>query len=180
MTWAKMTEEFAAKNGHPAPAAPTGDPDPKVTILRLRLMMEELGELACAIHAKDLTKIADGICDLLYVTVGTAVAHGLGPLLEELFAEVHRSNMTKFSSVSCHFDMGVKYQRETGKLDTYDPPRIAEMIANYQQRLNLLGTPAGSFCCLPFGPLSGILCKLPAGHSGRKHENREAGVTWVE
>jgi predicted HAD superfamily Cof-like phosphohydrolase len=41
----------------------------------------------------DLVAVADGCCDLKYVTESTAVACGFN--MEPLFAEVHRSNMDK-------------------------------------------------------------------------------------
>lgn len=64
--------------------------------LRISLMEEELfgpGELAESIRNADLIGIADGIADLIYVTLGTAISYGLDA--EALVAEAHRSNMTK-------------------------------------------------------------------------------------
>jgi predicted HAD superfamily Cof-like phosphohydrolase len=48
-----------------------------VGVLRMRLIMEELGETAIAIHENNLITIADGLADLLYVVAGTAVSYGL-------------------------------------------------------------------------------------------------------
>lgn len=166
--WAEMTAEFAEKNGHPAPNEATLIDDKK-KVLRLRLMMEELGELACAMHEQDLVEIADGLCDLLYVTVGTAVAYGLGPLLDGMFREVHRSNMTKFSSGESHSDTGAKYQSKVGKSDTYEPPRIAELLA---ARLTVR-----QHCDSRYGPLSRAFCTLPAGHE-EPHRNEAMGLVW--
>jgi predicted HAD superfamily Cof-like phosphohydrolase len=61
--------------------------------VRVRLMVEELRELVEALREKDEVAVADGVADLCYVVVGTAVAFGLP--LDELMAEVHRSNMSK-------------------------------------------------------------------------------------
>lgn len=68
-------------------------PTPREALLRVRLMQEELAELTKALSLEDLVGIADGLADLLYVVYGTAVQLGIdiGPV----FAEVHRSNMTK-------------------------------------------------------------------------------------
>ena len=46
-----------------------------------------------AIDKGDLVGAIDGIVDLLYVTLGTAVAFGID--VAPFFAEVHRSNMAK-------------------------------------------------------------------------------------
>jgi predicted HAD superfamily Cof-like phosphohydrolase len=62
-------------------------------LMRSRLIVEEAGELVAAAAARDLVGMADALVDLLYVAYGTAVVLGLD--LEPLFAEVHRSNMTK-------------------------------------------------------------------------------------
>jgi predicted HAD superfamily Cof-like phosphohydrolase len=65
----------------------------KVRLLRSRLVAEEAAELVAALHENDVEKIADAIGDLLYVTLGTAVAYGMPA--GAIFDEVHASNMTK-------------------------------------------------------------------------------------
>lgn len=73
--------------------------------LRMSLISEEFDELNTAFVAADiartpdekvssLAEIADALADLLYVVYGTAVATGID--IEPIFAEVHRSNMSKF------------------------------------------------------------------------------------
>src|SRR4051812_4699043 len=61
--------------------------------LRLSLIEEELEELTEALIEGDLIGTADGLGDLLYVIYGCAIACGID--LEPVFAEIHRSNMTK-------------------------------------------------------------------------------------
>lgn len=89
-------------------------PSEEVKLLRIRLMVEELmgsttpgvdetsgflllknksDELVQSILNNDLVGIADGLGDLLYVVFGTAAAFGIN--IQEVFDEVHRSNMTK-------------------------------------------------------------------------------------
>jgi predicted HAD superfamily Cof-like phosphohydrolase len=63
--------------------------------LRISLIQEELTELSDAIENKDIVEIADAFCDLQYVLTGAVLEFGLGEKFEELFNEVHRSNMTK-------------------------------------------------------------------------------------
>lgn len=100
MNYVEMVREFMEKHGqHRSSAFYMEDgklrssiPD-DVKILRMRLMMEELGELASAMHANDAVQVADGLADLLYVVVGTAIAYDFP--INEIFREVHESNMSK-------------------------------------------------------------------------------------
>jgi len=61
--------------------------------LRIGLIDEEAKEFAEAAPTGDLAKIADALGDLLYVIYGTAISYGID--LEPIFAEIHRSNMSK-------------------------------------------------------------------------------------
>lgn len=153
--WAAKVAEFNTINGYPAPAAP-GHPPAEVQVLRLRLMMEELGELATAMHEKNLLEVADGLTDLLYVVVGTAVEYGLGPVLDRLFAEVHRSNMTKFKGEvfppagtdpalghgTTQELVNDKYSGKVRKGGHFEPPRLAEILTAY-----VTNTANGWPCC---------------------------------
>lgn len=67
--------------------------DAAVRILRIDLCREELAELEGALYDGDLPQIAKEGADLLYVTAGALLAHGIDPLAA--VAEVHRSNMSK-------------------------------------------------------------------------------------
>jgi predicted HAD superfamily Cof-like phosphohydrolase len=74
----ESVKEFLQKNGHLVQDVDNPAPLPITTmLLRERLMLEELGELASACHEEDLEKIADGMCDLLYVVLGTGVSFGV-------------------------------------------------------------------------------------------------------
>lgn len=61
--------------------------------LRLALIAEEMRELKEALETDDLVEVADAVADLLYVVVGAGLCYGIP--MEEVFAEVHRSNMTR-------------------------------------------------------------------------------------
>lgn len=98
-------------------------PPPEIIDLRVNLIAEEEMELREAINKHDLVEVADAIADLLYVVYGTAVEFGLP--IDKIFAEVHRSNMTKFKH-GAHF-------REDGKLlkgPGFEPPKIKEILEN--------------------------------------------------
>lgn len=71
-------------------------PSPNTALLRARLIMEEAAEVVEALQRADYVGLAKELADLLYVVYGTAVEAGIP--LDEVFAEVHRSNMTKSQS----------------------------------------------------------------------------------
>jgi len=66
--------------------------------LRHKLMTEELTEYLDACKSDDLLEVCDAIVDLLYVLNGMVVAHGLQDIIEDMFDEVHRSNMSKLEN----------------------------------------------------------------------------------
>lgn len=83
---------------------------PSDDILKLRtdLIDEEVKELWDACDARDLVEIADALTDILYVTYG--MAHALGIPIDECFAEVQASNMSKLG------EDGKPIYREDGKV----------------------------------------------------------------
>lgn len=84
--------------------------------------MDGLSELMSDAASKNpLVSILDGLCDLTYVVLGTALSLGFD--LDAAFAEVHRSNMTKFPTTL----------REDGKVQkgpNYEAPDLARVLAN--------------------------------------------------
>lgn len=77
--------------------------------LREALIREEFDdELVPAMEAGNIVEIADALADILYVTYGAAVAFGIP--IDECFAEVHRSNMSKAGPD------GKPMRREDGKI----------------------------------------------------------------
>jgi predicted HAD superfamily Cof-like phosphohydrolase len=57
------------------------------------LVKNKSDELVASMLKGDLVGVADGIADVLYVVIGTAVAYGID--IQEIFDEVHRSNLSK-------------------------------------------------------------------------------------
>ena len=89
--------------------------------LRTLLIEEELAEFRNAAEAQDLVGVADALGDLLYVVYGAAVEYGID--IEPVFAELHRSNMTKgHPSGECRKDGKVR------KGPGYEPPRVREVL----------------------------------------------------
>lgn len=90
----ESVKEFHETFNHPVLSNPT-IPNNSRCELRINLMQEELNEIKEGIENNDITEIADGLCDLMYVLVGSIHEFGLSNKFEELFKEVQRSNMSK-------------------------------------------------------------------------------------
>lgn len=94
----------------------------KRAALRQRLLEEEVKELR---EATNILEVSDAICDILYITFGTAHEHGLSDRLIMLFDEVHSSNMTKLGPD------GKAIFREDGKVmkpESYRQPNLRPII----------------------------------------------------
>ncbi|MDP4971434.1 MAG: nucleoside triphosphate pyrophosphohydrolase family protein [Flavobacteriaceae bacterium] len=95
--------------------------------LRFRLMDEENKEYLEAAMAGDLVEVADALGDMLYILCGTIIEHGLQDKIEEVFAEIQRSNMSKLGAD------GKPIYREDGKVmkgPNYSPPDLAGVLSN--------------------------------------------------
>jgi predicted HAD superfamily Cof-like phosphohydrolase len=64
-------------------------------MLRYKLMREENEEYLEAASQGDLVEVADALGDMLYILCGTIISHGMQHKIEEVFEEIHRSNMSK-------------------------------------------------------------------------------------
>ncbi len=118
--------EFHRVFGAHVEDAPTVDLPNEVIGLRVSLIQEELNEYRQAAEAHDLVAVADALSDLLYVVLGTYVAHGLQEVAEALFDEVHRSNMSKLD------ENGQVIQRADGKVlksARWSPPDLAKIVS---------------------------------------------------
>lgn len=90
--WQTMVEEFHEQFGFPVDFKPH-ELKWTLTAQRMTLILEEVAELSRALYEDKRELIADALGDLIYVTIGTAVAYGLK--LDPIVREIHRSNMTK-------------------------------------------------------------------------------------
>ena len=82
-------------------------PDVSERTLRMKLITEEFNELCDAEEANDIVEVADALADIIYIACGTAVSYGIP--LDDVFAEVHGSNMAKLVD-------GKVIRREDGKV----------------------------------------------------------------
>ncbi len=116
--------EFHRAYGQEIPDAPRLL-DPVTQDLRYALIKEEFDEYVAACEQGDMVGIADALADLAYVVLGAAVAHGIRRF-PEIFAEIHRSNMSKLGPD------GKPILRADGKVlkgPNYSPPQIATFLA---------------------------------------------------
>ena len=99
-------------------------PDEKLRQLRIDLLREEMDEYIQGETNDDIVEIADALADIIYIACGTAVAYGIP--LDQVFAEVHRSNMSKLGAD------GKPIYREDGKVlkgPDYTPPDVQGVLA---------------------------------------------------
>lgn len=72
--------------------------DPITMDYRLKFLTEEMSEIVKGYYERDIHQVADGLIDLVYVAMGTAVMMGLP--WEKLWDEVQRANMSKVRTPS--------------------------------------------------------------------------------
>lgn len=118
---AKFHEVFQIGNAE-QPIANVGK---EVYELRHRLMQEENEEYLEAAKRGDLVEIADALGDMMYILAGTILKHGLQEIIEDVFDEIQRSNMSKLDT------NGKPIVREDGKIlksEQYFRPDIAGVL----------------------------------------------------
>lgn len=94
-TQLKDVTQFMSAYGQEVPGRlqPTTE---QLRYFRYALINEEAQEL---LDSENIVEYADAVVDLLYVTLGAAVAAGIsGDVLVKCWDEVHKSNMSKFWS----------------------------------------------------------------------------------
>jgi predicted HAD superfamily Cof-like phosphohydrolase len=90
----EMVAEFHHKVGSPVLSTPS-QISAERSAFREKLMSDEVKEYKEGADIADLENIAKELADILYTTYGTILEHGLQDKMPEIFAEVHRSNMSK-------------------------------------------------------------------------------------
>ena len=98
--------------------------------LRTRLLQEEFEEYLLAEGQTDLVEVADALADIIYIACGTAVSYGIP--LDDVFAEVHRSNMAKLVD-------GKVIRREDGKVqkpEGWTAPDIKGVLDKAHEKYN--------------------------------------------
>ena len=97
-------------------------PDDDERKLRVKLLREEVREYMDGESFNNIIEVADALADIIYIACGTAVSYGIP--LDDVFAEVHRSNMAKLVN-------GKPIYREDGKVlkpEGWMPPDIKGVL----------------------------------------------------
>ena len=97
--------------------------------LRFELMKEENEEYLEAAEKGNVIEIADALGDMLYILCGTIIEHGMQNVIEEVFEEIHKSNLSKLD------ENGKPIYREDGKVikgPNYFPPNIEKIMKKYK------------------------------------------------
>lgn len=89
-----LVKQFHQKFRVPISEKPTLVADDRA-LNRHRLIKEEVDEYLAGARNGDLENIAKELADILYSVYGAILEHGLQNQMEEIFEEVHRSNMSK-------------------------------------------------------------------------------------
>lgn len=104
---------------------PTADLGKEKNLLRYKLMREENEEYLEAANNNDMIEVADALGDMLYILCGTIIENGMQNVIEEVFEEIQRSNMSKLGAD------GKPIYREDGKVlkgENYFPPNIKNIL----------------------------------------------------
>lgn len=104
--------------------------DEKRAKLRQKLLQEEVTEMK---KAEDMDDVADALCDILYITFGTAHEYGLADRLSIMFDEVHKSNMSKLG------EDGKPIYRKDGKVmkpEGWTPPNLKPILSRRYHLFN--------------------------------------------
>jgi len=129
MTQFDMVHEFHRVydcNISTTPALPNKDE----RALRIALLQEEYREYIQAEKDNDLVEIADALADMLYIINGTCVSYGIP--IDEIFAEVHASNMSKLD------ENGKVLRRDDGKVlkgPNFFKPKIKEIMEKHESAI---------------------------------------------
>ncbi len=73
-------------------------------------MSEENEEYLDAANNNDIIEVADALGDMLYILCGTIIEHGMQDIIEPVFDEIQKSNMSKLG------EDGNPIFREDGKV----------------------------------------------------------------
>ncbi|MFD7305737.1 MazG nucleotide pyrophosphohydrolase domain-containing protein [Streptomyces pharetrae] len=119
---ADLVRAFHLALGLDVRSTPT-EVSPELAAHRGELLAEEAAEVAEVSATGPLDRLAHELADVVYVAYGTALVHGID--LDQVIAEVHRSNMTKLGPD------GTVLRRADGKVlkgEHYEAPDVPAVL----------------------------------------------------
>ena len=122
-------ETFHKAFGLDVNTQPVTDLPKAILDLRFSLMDEENREYLEAAKKNDMVEVADALGDMLYILCGTILTHGMQDLIDEVFEEIQRSNMSKLGAD------GKPIYREDGKVlkgPNYFTPDLKSILEKHQ------------------------------------------------
>jgi predicted HAD superfamily Cof-like phosphohydrolase len=108
--------------------------DENTAYLRYALLNEENQEYYEACLDNNLEEIVDALGDQLYIVLGTIITHGCQDIIEDVFDEIQRSNMSKLGDDGKPIINGVNYTDDTRPLGkvikgkNWSPPNIKQFL----------------------------------------------------
>lgn len=126
MSILEQTARFMRIGGQLAPDKVGANADHQ---LRMNLLAEEVEEYGLAEEADDRLGVADGLCDIIVVAMGTLIAYFGPDTASRLLHEVGVSNLSKF--VEGEYGTLQPLLREDGKIlkgPGFRPPRIQQIL----------------------------------------------------
>lgn len=97
--------------------------------LRIRLLREEFDETILGEYNNDPAEVADGLCDVIVIALGTLYSYFGVDLATHMLNEVGWSNLSKFED-------GEPVLREDGKIlkgKDYYPPKLAAILESFKE-----------------------------------------------
>ena len=121
MKYLQDVADFQLKFNVPQPMTPRF-PDADMTSFRLNFLREELTEIEDAVIEEDLAKVLDGLIDIVYVALGTALIFGLD--FDTGWNRVQYANMKKTAGLATDRHG----QFDVSKPEGWDPPELADLV----------------------------------------------------
>lgn len=140
-----LVREFHDAMGIPDASEPTVD-DERISLLRVRLIAEELNELCIAlglsvriatvdvpqseVEPADPVAVLDALADIDYVVSGSWLQLGFAAVRDEAALEVHRSNMQKLGPNGLPI---IDARGKVSKPPGWRPPNLAAVIRRFKR-----------------------------------------------
>ncbi len=121
MKYLKDVADFHTKFNVPQPRNPAF-PDADMTSFRLNFLREELTEIEDAVIEEDLEKVLDGLIDIVYVALGTALVFGLD--FDVGWNRVQYANMQKIAGLPTERHGQFDVSKPVG----WEPPQLGDLV----------------------------------------------------